>query len=103
PGLPEMRQYDHGQRGAGLVPDSIVVAGHDSKLVIARADVTIMGGPLASRLDPLMLQSFEHVLEADLLWRGQAQGRVMELEPWFPGRHAQRNFAPLARRPSGVP
>ena len=47
----------------GLIPHSIVVAGHDAEAVLARREVCVIRGSPCAGLDPLVLIPFKHVFE----------------------------------------
>ena len=74
------RRDREGQRCAGLVPHTTVVACHDAEAVGARWQVRILHLSIVDDLLPVGVLSFEHVTEPHLLRGGQAERRVVDRE-----------------------
>src|SRR5262249_54805972 len=67
-------------RGSCLVPNSVVVAGDDFELVIARRNMRIVCGAASSRLYPLFIISFQLVFEIYPRWKEKTETGIMKIE-----------------------
>src|SRR2546430_16891849 len=75
-----MRQKNDWQRRSRLVPNAVIVAGFDSNPVTTGADVVVNRFPAVAGIDPIVVQTFEHVFEVILFRRSQAQRSIVNLQ-----------------------
>src|ERR1700685_3741272 len=74
--LKEVRLEGEAEARAGLAPDSVVVAGDYTKSVCPRRKPGVVGGPAVPRIDPVLVEAVESILEERTPRRQQAQRRV---------------------------
>ena len=84
------------QGGALLVPDSVVVGGHDLEAIRPRRNVRVVGDVPRARVDPVTVETHQPILEAHLLRLEEAEAGVMDLDLAVPGRHDHRVRAVVA-------
>ena len=63
-----------------FIPDSVVIAGYDSKMVLAGTKPGIKSFATSARVLPVFIHSFQPVPKPYLLRHGQAQCRVANLQ-----------------------
>src|SRR6185295_5762781 len=68
------------ERGAGFVPNPIVVTGDNAKRVSSRAQIRVVSDASSAAIDPVLVKAFQLVLEADLLRRHEARGSVIQVQ-----------------------
>src|SRR6185369_12701046 len=67
------------ERGACFVPHAVVVARQDLELITSRRNACIRSDSFSARFNPILIEAFQYVLEADFLRRNQTQGCVIKL------------------------
>src|SRR5438128_1133130 len=75
-----MRCQREGERRAGFIPYSVVVAGPNAEPIIAGGNLVVSGDPLRFCLHPLVIQPFQLVLEPDPFRRNETERRIIELQ-----------------------
>src|ERR1700749_2244496 len=74
------RLNDEVQTRSVLIPDSVVVAGDDSEMVVAGTEPGIKSFATSARVLPVFVHSFQLVSKTYFLWNRKAQGRVVNLQ-----------------------
>src|ERR1019366_10597253 len=80
PRLVEMRLEKETQRGARLVPHSVVVGGNDAKPILAGREVGIVRDPARAGVHPTPVVALEHELELHACGNQEAQAGVVKLD-----------------------
>src|SRR6266566_7843246 len=83
PGAPNRRLDDQSEGAASLVPDAILVAGGDLKIVMAGRQLAIDRDPAVAGLVPSRLVTIQPIFEAGPFRSSQIQAGIMNLQPFF--------------------
>ena len=83
PGLPGVREHADVERGAGLVPDAVVVGGEHMEGVAAGWNVGVVSDTARSGIDPLGIESIQPIAVAHARRRDKAEAGVMQARGGF--------------------
>src|SRR5208283_6199085 len=74
---------------AGFIPYAAVIAGDHAEAVATRFEIRILHLAIVDHLNPVRVLALQLVTETDLLWRDEAQRRVIDPDVADPGGQAQ--------------
>src|SRR5206468_2315206 len=86
-GLIKMWREQKRHRRAGFVPNVIVVAGNDTKLVITRFEARVKGRTPRAGVDPIRVVTFQPVFEMDFCRGAKTERGVMNFQIAATGRN----------------
>src|SRR5258705_7815529 len=70
----------HGEGRALFVPYAVLVRCEDTEAIISRAQVGVERLAARARVEPVLVETFEHVAEVHAFGNRHARGRVVELD-----------------------
>src|SRR5258706_4396970 len=85
PGSPKRRHHDDEERRRRLVPEAFSAGRNDQKAILARRQMGIVGYTSRPGLNPVLIESAQPVLEAELLGAAETQSGVVNLQALLAG------------------